>query len=201
MLRLFWHNLLCNMWPALLNPSATDMYSMERFRVVCISQSRENAQKTYCFDYVDILNSSVYVVHIIIIFEQIWTFLNHLWLGDKIWKYSGLPSYLSSQLSHYHPARELRLSSSNLLVQQILILPSLLYNHLHPRFGTNCLLKSNPHTHSRLLRAGLKLTTSANHVPRSRASPHLSFVPHCLSELAVPNPGVFKFSLLLLNSF
>ena len=30
---------------------------------------------------------------------------------------SGLPSYLSSQLSHYHPARELRSSSSNLLAQ------------------------------------------------------------------------------------
>ena len=30
---------------------------------------------------------------------------------------SGLPSYLSSQLSHYHPARELRSSSSNLLAK------------------------------------------------------------------------------------
>ena len=30
---------------------------------------------------------------------------------------SGLPSYLPSQLSHYHPARELRSSSSNLLAQ------------------------------------------------------------------------------------
>ena len=30
---------------------------------------------------------------------------------------SGLPSYLSSQLSHYHPARELHSSSSNLLAQ------------------------------------------------------------------------------------
>ena len=109
-------------------------------------------------------------------------------------------TYLSSHLSHYHPARELHSSSSNLLAQPYSNTNStpLLFNHLHPRFGTNWPLKSSLHTHSRLLRAGLKLTISANHLPRSRANPRIRFVPHCSSELAVVDPGVFKLPLLLL---
>ena len=83
---------------------------------------------------------------------------------------------------------------------QILILAPMLFIHLHPRFGTNCPLKSSLHTHSRLSRASLKLTISANHLPRSRASPRLRFVPYFSSELAVLDPGVFKLSLLLLLS-
>ena len=100
---------------------------------------------------------------------------------------SGLPSNLSSQLSHYHPARELRSSSSNLLAQPYsnTNFGSSLFNHLHPRFGRNCPFnKSSLHTHSRLLRAGLKLTISTNHLPRSRASPRLRLMPYSSSELA-----------------
>ena len=98
---------------------------------------------------------------------------------------SGLPSYLSSQLSHYHSARELRLSSSNLLAQPYpnTNFGSLAYSIIQssaPKIRNNLPLEI---THSRLLRAGLKLTTSAKHLPRSRASPRLRVVPHCSSEL------------------
>ena len=74
----------------------------------------------------------------------------------------------------------------------------LLLNHVHPRSGTNCPSKLSPHNHSRLSRAGLKLTISVSHLPRSRASPRLRFVPYCSHELTVLDPGVFKLSLLLL---
>ena len=74
----------------------------------------------------------------------------------------------------------------------------LLLNHVHPRSGTNCPSKLSPHNHSRLSRAGLKLTISVSHLPRSRDSPRLRFVPYCSHELTVLDPGVFKLSLLLL---
>ena len=127
-------------------------------------------------------------------------YLWHLGLSSKLQPSPTKSLTWAYQLSQYHPARELRTSSSNLLAQPYskLILASFLFNQMHPKFGTNCPLKSSLHTHSRLLRAGLKLTIPKNHLPRSLASPHLKFVPYCSSELAVLDPGVYKSSLLLL---
>ena len=83
---------------------------------------------------------------------------------------------------------------------RILSLAPLLFNHLHLRFGTNCPLKSSLHTHSRLLWGGLKLIISTNHLPRSRASPRLRFVPYRFIWTCCRRPRRVQIVIIIIPS-
>ena len=86
---------------------------------------------------------------------------------------TGTPSYLSSLLSHYKPTRQLRSSSSNLLVQppSKLDLALLHFTPLHLWSGMACQPMSGHHLPFRPSRKCSKLIIFAALPSRSRASP------------------------------
>ena len=86
---------------------------------------------------------------------------------------TGTPSYLSSLLSHYKPTRQLRSSSSNLLVQppSKTKFGSLAFHTAAPLIWNGCQLMSGHLLRFRPSRKCSKLIISAALPPRSRASP------------------------------